>query len=46
MEEYPKIMRSDSSDICVHCYNVEIFFDPELKLINTKPMIKNIPKEL
>ena len=43
MEEYPKIMRSDSSDICVHCYNVEI--DPELKLINTKPMIKNIPKE-
>ena len=36
-------MQSDSSDNCVHRYNIEILnlFDPELKLINTKPMIKN-----
>ena len=36
-------MQSDSSDNCVHHYNIEILnpFDPELKLINTKPMIKN-----
>ena len=32
----------------MHHYNVEILniFDPELQLINTKPMIKNKLKEL
>ena len=41
-------MQSNSSDNCVHCYNVEILklFDPELQLINTKPMIKDKLKEL
>ena len=41
-------MQSNSSDNCIHCYNVEILniFDPELKLINTKPVIKNKLKEL
>ena len=31
----------------MHCYNVEILnlFDPELQLINTKPMIKNKLKQ-
>ena len=35
-------MKSDSSDTCIHCYNVEILniFDLELQLINTEPMIK------
>ena len=34
--------------VCIHRYNVEIlnFFDPQLQLINTKPMIKNKLKEL
>ena len=38
----------NSSDNCVHHYNVKILdlFDPELQLINTKPMIKNKLKEL
>ena len=41
-------MQSNSSDNCVHHYNVEILnlFDPELQLINTKPVIKNKLKEL
>ena len=36
-------MQSDSSDNCIDRYNVVILniFDPELQLINTKPMIKN-----
>ena len=36
-------MQSNSSDTCIHRYNVEIFniFDPELQLINSKPMIRN-----
>ena len=35
-------MQSDSSDNCVNHYNVDILnpCDPELQLINTKPMIK------
>ena len=35
-------MKSNSSDTCIHCYNVEILniFDLELQLINTEPMIK------
>ena len=48
LEKYAKIMQSNSSDKYVHRYNIEIlsFFDPELQLINTKPMIKNKLKEL
>ena len=48
IEKYVEIMESNSSDNCVHHYNVEIWnlFDPELLLINTKPMIKNKLKEL
>ena len=49
MEKYA---HSNTSDNCVHRYNVEILnlFDPELQLINTKLMIKleemKKPKEL
>ena len=41
-------MQSNSSENCIHRYNVEIvdIFDPELQLSNTKPMIKNKLKEL
>ena len=41
-------MQPNSSDNCIHRYNVEILniFDPELQLINTKPMIENKLKEL
>ena len=47
-DEVEKYMQSDSSDNCIHHYNVEILnlFDPELQLINTKPKIKNKLKEL
>ena len=40
--------QSNSSDHCVHQYNIEIFnlFVQELQQINTKPMIKNKLKEL
>ena len=41
-------MQSNSFDKYVHRYNIEILnlSDPELRLINTKPMIKNKLKEL
>ena len=41
-------MQSNSSDSCIHHYNVKIrhIFDAELQLINTKAMIKNKLKEL
>ena len=41
-------MQQSSSDNCVHHYNVEILniFYPELPLIYTKPVVKNILKEL
>ena len=41
-------MQSNSSDNCVPHYNLDILnlFDPELQLINTKPVIKNKLKEL
>ena len=47
-DEVEKYVQSNSSDNCVHHYNVEILnlFDPELQLINTKPVIKNKLKEL
>ena len=46
--EIEKYVQSNSSDNCIHCYNVEILniFDPELQLINTKAMITNKLKEL
>ena len=46
--EEEKHVQSNSSDNCIHHYNVEILnlFDPELQLINIKPMIKNKLKEL
>ena len=47
-EKYVKMIQSSSSDNCVYCYNIKILnlFDPELLLINTKPMVKNNLKEL
>ena len=48
VEKHVEIMQLNSSDKYVHCYDIEILnvFDPELQLINTKPMIKNKLKEL
>ena len=55
IEKYAKIMQSNSSANCIHryniaynCYNIMILniLDPELQLINTKPMIKDKLKEL
>ena len=47
-EEVEKHVESTYSNNFVHHYNVEILnlFDPELQLINTKPVIKNKLKEL
>ena len=47
LEKNDEMMQSNFSDNCVHQYNVEIlnFFDPELQMINNKPMIKNKLKE-
>ena len=44
--EGEKYVQSNSSDNCIHRYNVEILnlFDSELQLINTKLMIKNIKR--
>ena len=46
-DEVQKYVQLNSSDNCIHHYNVEILniFDPELELINTKPIIKNKLKE-
>ena len=40
--------QSNSSDNCLHRYNIEILnlSDPELQLSNTKPVIKSKLKEL
>ena len=42
------MMQSNSSDNCVHHYNIDIlnFFDPELQLTNIKPMVRDKLKEL
>ena len=42
VEKYTEIMQSNSSNNCIHRYNVEVLniFDPELQLTDTKPMIK------
>ena len=44
----PDEVQSNSSDSCIHHYNVRIFnlFDTELQLINTKSAIKNKLKAL
>ena len=46
--EVGKLVQSNSYDKCAHHYIVEIvnLFDPELQVINTKPVIKNKLKEL
>ena len=43
VEKYVKIIQSNSSDNCIHCYNDESLniFHPEAQLINTEAMIKN-----
>ena len=48
VEIYAKMMQPNFSDNCVHRYYIEILnlFEPELQLINTKPMIKNKLEEL
>ena len=47
-DEVKEYVQSNSSDNCIHHYNPEILnlFDPELQLINTKPVIKKKLKEL
>ena len=42
-DEVEQYVQSNSSDYCVHYCNVEILnlFDPELQLIDTKPVIKD-----
>ena len=47
-DDVEKYVQANSSDNCIHHYNVEIlnYFDPELQLINTKPVIKNKFKKL
>ena len=46
-DKVEKYVQSNSSDNCIHRYNVEILntFDPELQLINIKPVFKNKLKE-
>ena len=41
-------MQSNSSDNCVHRYNIETlyFVGPKLQQINTKPMMKDKSKKL
>ena len=47
-DEVEKYVQSNSSDNYIHRFNVEIWniYDPELQLINTKPMIKSKLNEL
>ena len=47
VEKYAKMIQSNSSDNCVHRYDIMILnlFNPELQLINTKSMSKNKLKE-
>ena len=47
-DKVEKYVQSNSSDNCIFHYKVEILhiFDPELQLINTKPVIKNKLKVL
>ena len=43
VEKYAKMMQSSYSDNCIQGYNIMIvnLSDPELQLLNTKPIIKN-----
>ena len=45
-DEVEKFVQSNCSDNCIHHYNVEILnlFNPELQLINTKPLTKQIKR--
>ena len=47
VEKYVDMMQLSSSDNCLCNYNINIsnLSDPELQLINIKPMIKNKLKE-
>ena len=47
-DEVEKHVKSNSCDNCIYHYNVDTLnlFDPELQLINTKPVIKNKLKEV
>ena len=47
-DEVEIYVQSTSCNNCINHYNVEVsnLFDPQLQLINTKPMIKNKLKEL
>ena len=42
-KKYAEMMRSSSSDNCMWHYNDKILnlFDPELQMINTKPIMKD-----
>ena len=42
VQKHAKIIQLNPSDKYVHRYNIEVFsiFEPELQLINTKPMIR------
>ena len=48
LEEYVKKSQSNSSDYCVHYYNIEFLniFDLELQMTKNKPINKNKLKEL
>ena len=44
----PDEVQSTSSENCIHLYNIKILnlFDPEMQLINTKPVVQNKLKAL
>ena len=48
LDEVEKYVRSNSSDNCIHLYDIKIliFFGSELQLIKDKPVIKSKLKEL
>lgn len=43
VDKHVNMMQSSSPDNCLDRYNIKILnlFEPDLQLINTKPMIKN-----
>ena len=48
VEKDAEMMQSSSSDNCIYHCNVKVLYllDPELQLINTKPIIKDRLKEM
>ena len=46
VEKYPKMMQSNSSDNCIHCYNIQILnlFDPELQWLTLNEWLKTVLK--